>query len=106
LGWAARYQDGQPFARLLLVPDLPQGPDLVRAVPNGRHRFAYTLTVDARAEKGFRVGRHRLSASVEAFNVLQTRHEVEEDVLTGPAFRRPTCVQPPRTFRAGLRFEI
>src|SRR5207245_11035148 len=36
--------------RLLLVPDLPQGPDLVRAVPDGRHRFAYTLTVDARGE--------------------------------------------------------
>ena len=106
LGWVARYQDGQPFARLLLVPDLPQGPDLVRAVPDGRHRFAYTLTVDARAEKAMRVGRHRVSASVEAFNVLQTRHEVEEDVLTGPAFRRPLFVQPPRTLRAGLRLEL
>jgi outer membrane receptor protein involved in Fe transport len=106
LGWVARYQDGQPFARLLLVPDLPQGPDLVRAVPDGRHRFAYTLTVDARAEKGFRLGRHRLRASVEAFNLLQTRHEAEEDVLTGPAFRTPTFVQPPRTVRAGLRLDL
>ena len=106
LGWAARYQDGQPFARLLLVPDLPQGPDLVRAVPDGRHRFAYTLTVDARAEKAMRVGRRRLSASVEAFNLLQTRHEVEEDVLTGPGFRTPLFVQAPRTLRAGLRLEL
>ena len=53
-----------------------------------------------------RVGRRRLSASVEAFNLLQTRHEVEEDVLTGPGFRTPLFVQAPRTLRAGLRLEL
>ena len=106
LGWVARYQDGQPFARLVLATDLRQGPDLVRAVPDGRHRFSYTLTVDARLEKGIRIGSRRLSASVEAFNLLQTRHEVEEDVLSGPAFRTPTLVQPPRVVRAGLRLDF
>jgi hypothetical protein len=106
LGWVARYQDGQPFARLVLVPDLPQGADFVRAVPNGRHRFAYALTVDVRVEKGIRVGGRRVSASLEAFNLLQTRHEVEEDVVTGPAFRTPTYVQPPRTLRAGVRLDF
>ncbi len=102
LGAAARYQDGQPFARLVLVSDLPQGPTLVRAVPDGRHRFSYTLTVDARAEKTIALGRARVGAALEAFNLLQTRHEVEEDVLTGPAFRTPTAVQPPRVFRASV----
>ena len=106
LGWVARYQDGQPFARVVVVPDLPQGPDFVRAVPNGRHRFAYTLTVDARLEKDLAIGRRRLALRLEAFNLLQTRHEVEEDVVSGPAFRTPALVQPPRVLRAGLRLEL
>ena len=42
-----RYQDGQNFARLVIAPDLAQGPEAIRAYPNGESRFTYTLTVDA-----------------------------------------------------------
>jgi hypothetical protein len=52
------------------------------------------------------VGRVRLSAVAEGFNLLGTAHEVEEDVLTGPGFRTPTAQQPPRAFRLGLRLEF
>lgn len=106
LGAVARYQDGQPFARLVIDAAAPQGPDIVRAVPNGRHRYEYTLTVDARAEKGFTLGRARLGLVVEAFNLLDNRHVVEEDVTSGPAFRTPTLVQPPRVLRVGLRLDL
>jgi hypothetical protein len=106
LGVVARYQDGQPFARLVVVPGLAQGADAVRAVPNGRHRFAYTLTVDGRVEANVRLAKGRLGALVECFNLLGTDHEVEEDVVTGPGFRTPTAIQPPRALRAGLRFEF
>jgi hypothetical protein len=106
LGTIVRYQDGQPFARLVLAPTLAQGPEAVRAIPNGRSRFSYTLTLDARAEQGVDVGRARLSAVVEGFNLLGTAHEVEEYVVTGPAFRTPTAQQPPRALRLGLRLEF
>jgi len=106
LGTVVRYQDGQPFARLVVAPDLAQGPEAVRAIPNGRSRFAYTLSLDARAEQGIDVGRVRLSAVVEGFNLLATAHEVEEDVLSGPAFRTPTVQQPPRALRLGLRLDF
>jgi hypothetical protein len=106
LGTIVRYQDGQPFARLVVAPALAQGAEAVRAIPNGRSRFAYTLTLDARAEQGIDVGRTRLSAVAEGFNLLGTAHEVEEDVLTGPAFRTPTAQQPPRAFRLGLRLDF
>ena len=106
LGTILRYQDGQPFARLVVAPDLAQGSEAVRAIPNGRSRFAYTLSLDARAEQGIDVGRTRLSAVVEGFNLLGTAHEVEEDVLTGPAFRTPTAQQPPRALRLGLRLDF
>jgi hypothetical protein len=103
-----RYQDGQPFARFVVAPDLRQGPDFVHAVPEGRHRFAYTLTLDARVEKGFRVGGGRAAAVVEVWNALDARQGVEESVATAPAFRDRTAlyVQPPRVFRVGLRLDL
>lgn len=106
LGVVARYQDGQPFARLVIVPGLAQGTEFVPAVPNGRHRFEFAITVDARVEKGFHLGRARLAAVAEGFNLLHNAHEVEEDVVTGPGFRTPTASQPPRVFRVGLRLDL
>ena len=56
-----------------------------------------------RAEKTFAVGRTQLSAVFEVFNLLDNTNEVEEDEVTGPDYRTMTALQPPRTFRAGLR---
>jgi hypothetical protein len=106
IGAAARYQDGQPFARIVVGPDLHQGAEAIRAIPNGRSRFTYTLTVDARLEKVFSAGHARVAAVVDVFNALGDAREVEEDVITGPAFRDVSAVQPPRAFRLGARFEF
>ena len=103
LGSVARYQDGQPFARVVVVPDLRQGADFVMAIPRGRARFTFAITWDARAEKTFAVGRAQLGAVFEVFNLLDNTNEVEEDEVTGPDYRTMTALQPPRTFRAGLR---
>ena len=106
LAAVARYQDGQPFARVVVARDLGQGAEAVAAIPNGRHRFTFTFTLDARMEKGFRFGERRLTAVAEAFNLLDNRLEVEEDVVTGPGFRTVTAVQPPRSLRFGVRFDF
>lgn len=106
LGVVARYQDGQPFARLVLVPDLPQGPELVRAVPNGRHRFSYLLTVDLRVDKALRLRAGRVVVGAEIFNLLDAALGVAEDTLTGPTFRRVVAGQPPRVVRIGVRVEF
>jgi hypothetical protein len=125
LGLVARYQDGQPFGRLVVVPDLAQGPEAIPATsrgesfgrasttdPEGRpltadgHRFTYTVTVDARVEKGVRVGASRLALVAEVFNLLGQRNEVEEDPVWGPDFRTPTAVQPPRAVRLGARLDF
>jgi hypothetical protein len=39
---------------------------------------------------------------MDAFTLTDHRNEVEEDVVTGPTFRRSTAVQPPLTTRVGL----
>ncbi len=100
-----RYQDGQNFARLV-IQDLNQGPTAIRGVPNSRHRFTFALNMDLRLEKGFRFGERRLALIAEGFNVLDTSNEVEEDVVTGPAFRTETALQPGRAFRFGLRLDF
>lgn len=105
LGAVANYQDGQPFARVVVVPDLPQGAEGIPAIRRSEHRFTFTLTVDARVERTFRVGSGRLALGVEAFNLLDMKNEVEEDVVYGPTFRQVTAIQPPRAVRLGLRFE-
>jgi len=103
LGLIARYQDGQPFARLVVVPGLGQGAEAIRAFPNGASRFSYTTTLDARVRKGFRVDGHRLDLILDAYNLLNRANEVEEVVVSGPAFRTPTAVQPPRAFDIGVQ---
>jgi hypothetical protein len=103
LGVVARYQDGQAFSRLVLAPDLSQGAEVVRAYPNGRTRFAYTLTVDGRVQKQFESVRGRLALMLDVFNLLNMSNEVEEAVVTGPTFRQTTAVQPPRALHLGAR---
>ena len=106
IGVTARYQDGQPFARIVVVPGLNQGAEPVQAYRNGRTRFTYALTVDSHIEKHVTVGGVDLGGVFEAFNLLNTKNEVEEDVFTGPNFRATTAVQPPRVFRVGLRLGL
>ncbi len=103
VGAIARYQDGQPFSRLVVVPDLNQGAEAVQAYPNGGTRFTFTGTLDLRVQKGFRVGAGRLDAMVDAYNLFTRSNEVEEYVFTGPAFRTSTAIQPPRSVHLGLR---
>jgi hypothetical protein len=100
----ARYEDGQPFARYVLAPDLNQGAEMVAAYWNGRTRFTFRVTADIRLEKGFMLGGRRSAIRLDIFNLTNHANEVEENVMTGPNHRDITAVQPPRTARVG--FEI
>jgi len=104
-GAIGRYDDGQPFARLVINDDLPQGPDFVQAIPRGRARLHYTLSVDARLARRFKVGDAVVEFSASVFNALGSKFEAEEQVVWLPDYRRITMVQPPRAFLIGLRIE-
>ena len=102
-GMAARYQDGQHFARLVILPGLNQGPEAVRAFRNGRTRFSFTSNLDVRLQKGFSLGSRRLVAILEGFNVFNEYFEYEEATITGATSRQRTAVQPPFAMHVGLR---
>jgi hypothetical protein len=103
LGAILRYADGQPFARLVVVPDLTQGPTAVRSYANGGTAFTYVGTLDIRVQKAFTAGRADVTALLDLYNLPNKGNEVTEYVVSGPMFRTPTALQPPRTAVAGLR---
>ena len=103
-GTAARYQDGQHFSRVVLAPIVQQGVEFIAALPRGLTRFTYVFTLDTRLERQLRIGGRDASVILQVFNLLNTNNEVEEDEVSGPAFRAPTAVQPPRSVRLGFRF--
>jgi hypothetical protein len=106
LGVLARYQDGQPFARLVVAPNLTQGPTLARAYHNGGSAFTYIGTLDVRLQKTFAVGRSQVDAGIDVYNLPNLGNEVSEYVVSGPRFRAPTALQPPFTVLAGLRVKF
>lgn len=106
-GAITRYQDGQPFSRVTVVPDLNQGTEFVRAYPAGDARFKFTGTLDVRLQKRVKAGATGVDVFVDAYNLLNMGNEVEEHVVTGfPAFRDITAIQPPLSVHIGLRLRF
>jgi hypothetical protein len=99
----ARYQDGQPFSRLVVVPTLNQGVEGIQAYPNAGSRYTFIGTLDLRLQKGIRAGGTRVDAILDAYNLFTRNNSVEEDIVTSPAFRTPIAIQPPRSVHVGLR---
>ena len=106
VGAIARYQDGQPFSRMVIVTGLNQGVEAIQAFPNGRSRFAFTGTLDVRVQKGFAFGGRQLDLILDAYNVLNMTKEVEEYVVTGSRFRTTTFVQPAQVLHVGVRLRL
>ena len=68
--------------------------------------LAFTLISrdsDARLQKAFTIGTHRLTAIVDAYNLLNMALEVEEVSVTGATSRLTSAVQPPRVVQIGAR---
>jgi hypothetical protein len=105
-GVTARYQDGQPFARMVLVRNLAQGAEMVAADYSEATRFTFTGSIDARIGKTFTLAGRRATALVDIFNLSNLAEEVEENSVGGPTFRRSTAMQPRRTVRLGLQIDF
>ena len=114
-GCVAKYYDGLPFGRKLIVAGLNQGPFYVFGTPRGNrnvglngHRVEYNATLDAGLEKRVALGRRLLRLRLDGFNVLNATNNVRESDVGGPSFntRVPLEIQAPRVFRLGLRYEF
>lgn len=96
LATAIRYRDGQPFTRVVVASDLPQGPTALMAVHRGAPRHTFHLYVDLRARYDLVLRPWRLSLLLDVFNVLGSGTEIVEDPRTGPSFRTSLEMVPGR----------
>ncbi len=100
---AARYRDGQPITRFVIVEDLAQGPTLImteaRGAPVPRHTFH--MTFDARLR--YELDLQPLAAvfTLDLFNIFGSGTELIEDTRTG-RWRTSLEMNPNRTVMAGL----
>jgi len=108
LAGLAKYYDGQPFSRKIVITGLNQGPFYIQAHPRGVSRYEFNMTVDVRLEKAIAVGKTRARVFLEAYNIFDWALATEENEWTGPEFtlRYATEVQFPRTVRVGIRYEF
>jgi len=108
IGLVAKYYDGQPFTRMIIVEGLTQGPVLIQAHPRGVARYEFNMTVDLRLEKLFRFSFGTIRLMADVFNLFNQNLATEEGAWTGPDFPRrfATDIQSPRTFRLGLNIEF
>ena len=100
------YFNGTVFHRVIadFMQGLNQGAEAVRAFRNGRTRFTFSMTVDARLQRSFRLGsRRQVTAIIDAYNLFNQALEVEEFSVTGAASRLTSAVQPPRVVQIGAR---
>lgn len=110
-GSVLRYADGLPFGRKLIITGFNQGPFYIMATPRGEpggFRTQLDLSFDQRLARDFTVGRVRLSAMIDAFNLLNSNRSLREYDISGPLFppRTPVEIQNPRVIRFGLRLYL
>jgi hypothetical protein len=104
-----RHQSGQPYGRTFSPSR--QGfnvtPPPVLAEPIGTRRMDHVTLFDTRVEKAFALGaRLRLSAFIDAFNLLNANPEQNINWMSGAGtFRQPIAVVPPRIVRIGAKLD-
>lgn len=107
-GFIAKYYDGQPFSRKIVVTHLNQGPIFIQAFPRGIARYEFNMTVDFRLEKSLTWSNLKSSFFLEGYNIFNQHLATQENEWTSPEFplRLATEIQPPRVFRLGLKLEF
>jgi hypothetical protein len=108
LAGLAKYYDGQPFSRKIIITGLNQGPVYVQAFSRGVARYEFNMTVDLRLEKTFVLGSALGRVFLDAYNIFNWALATQENEWTGPEFplRFATEVQSPRVLRLGMRYEF
>ena len=108
---SVNYLDGLPFARLLLVTGLPQGPIVVDTTPRGNigagNRSQHVLHWNLRLGRGFRLLTGAARVSLDVLNVANAAGRIEEIDATGLSFdeRLPAVIQPARFARLSVEWQ-
>jgi len=110
----ATYQDGLPYARILPISGLNQGIIGVLTTQRGPGeagsplgpRGAHYENIDVRILKEWLIGKRKLVATLDIFNLLNRALPTVQSDVTGPTqyWRVPLRFQTPRSLQPGIRY--
>jgi hypothetical protein len=101
-----RRQSGSTWSRAVVVRNLSQGQELIRAEPRGSRRLPTVTTIDMRVEKMLAADRSAGFAGsiyVEAFNLANSGVATAVVTTSGQYFGQPSSWTNPRTVFVGIR---
>ena len=104
-----RYQSGFPYSRV--VPDcgclnLSNFGAQFFVEPLSNNRSDNVGLLNFRVDKGVKVGRTKISAMLDIYNVMNADPVTNFNLNTGTAFKRVIAVLDPRVFQMGFRLEF
>jgi hypothetical protein len=95
------------MARLVQVSDVTTGTLYrIRVEEAGEFRQDATNIVDIRLSKTFNIGKSRLEAVVDGFNMLNANNILATGTITGSNLNVPLRLVTPRVFRLGAKFDF
>lgn len=100
---ATRYRDGEPFSRLYVAENLPQGATPLMANWRAGVRYTYNMSCDLRLAYRLPLGITTLWVYADIYNLLDSTAELTEYAGTGGTFRLAEESMPPRTFMLKLK---
>ena len=74
--------------------------------PLSNNRSDNVGLLNFRVDKGVKIGRSKISAMLDIYNVTNTDPVTNFNLNTGPAFKRVIAVLDPRVFQMGFRLEF
>jgi hypothetical protein len=78
----------------------------VRVEENGAFRQSATNILDIRFAKTFQIGRTKVEALVDGFNMTNANNILATGLITGGNLNVPLRIITPRVFRVGAKFEF
>jgi len=62
--------------------------------------------LDLRADKAFRIGKYRVTAMADLFNVMNSNAVTNFTLVNGTNYNKIIAALDPRTFQVGFRFDF
>ncbi len=97
-----RFQSGSAYGRTF-VSSLNYGTATILSEPYNANRTPNIALLDIRTEKGVKIGRSRVSAFFDLYNIFNSNAEQAISTSSGGSWQRPTAITPPRVARMGLK---
>lgn len=101
-----RAQSGYAFSRVIAV-SLPNAGATRFYDQNIQNDRSETVPIlDFRLDKAFRVGRYRMTAMFDAFNIANSNAVTNFNLINGTSYNQVIATLDPRTIQFGFRFDF